>query len=71
MGMAGIPWILQEIRGNGDRCCGNTQGWKWEGAAVIPWGWNLFLQEPHRDALEVFQMIKICVQALEYYTVSQ
>jgi len=31
MGMAGIPQIPLEIRGNEDRCCGgNTAGWKWE-----------------------------------------
>jgi len=38
--------------GNGDRC-GNTAGME-TGVAVIPLGWNMFIQEP-----EILPTIKI------------
>ena len=68
MGMAGIPQIPLEIRGNEDRCCGgNTAGWKWELRGSRGDGICFFSREPRTDSLEILQTIKIRVQALEYY----
>jgi len=48
------------VMGNGDRC-GNTAGTETGGVAVIPRGWNMFIQEPHKilptikNQMHVFQ----------------
>jgi len=67
MGIARISQIPREIRGNRDRCCGNTAGGMEMGATGIPRGRNLFLREPREYALEILQTIKILVQALEHW----
>ena len=35
------------VMGKGDTC-GNTTGIETSGVAVIPRGWNMFIQEPHK-----------------------
>jgi len=35
------------VMGKGDTC-GNTTGMETGGVAVIPLGWNMFIQEPHK-----------------------
>ena len=47
MRMAEMSRIPREIHGNGDKCRRNTTEME-IGAAGIPRGWNLFLQEPRR-----------------------
>ena len=52
----GVIIVIQHdndvVMGKGDTC-GNTTGMETGGVAVIPRGWNMFIQEPYKILLKI------------------